>query len=67
MVKIKFKILTRNQVLVDKLVIAAKDFDSAKIKLERMYPHCEIVEFQEDLSAANKISFDEILDLITKD
>ena len=67
MVKFKFKILTRNQVVVDKLVIAAKDFDGAKIKLERMYPHCEIVEFQEDLSNANKASFDEILDLITKD
>ena len=67
MVKFKFKILTRNQVVVDKLVIAARDFDGAKIKLERMYPYCEIVEFQEDLSNANKASFDEILDLITKD
>jgi len=66
MVKFKFKILTRNQVLVDKLVIAANDFDSAKMKLERMYPYCEIVESIEDSSAFDKVTFDEILDLITK-
>jgi hypothetical protein len=66
MVKFKFKILTRNHVLVDKLVIGAKDFDGARIKLERMYPYCEIVESQEEFSNSNKASFDEILDLITK-
>jgi hypothetical protein len=66
MVKFKFKILTRNHVLVDKLVIGAKDFDGAKIKLEKMYPYCEIVESQEELSNSNKASFDEILDIITK-
>lgn len=66
MVKFKFKILTRNHVMVDKLVIGAKDFDGARIKLEKMYPYCEIVESQEDLSNANKANFDEILDLITK-
>jgi hypothetical protein len=66
MVKFKFKIFTRNRVLVDKLVIGAKDFDGARIKLEKMYPHCEIVESQEDFSNSHKASFDEILDLITK-
>jgi hypothetical protein len=66
MVKFKFKILTRNHVLVDKLVIGAQDFDGARIKLERMYPYCEIVESQEEFSNSNKASFDEILDLITK-
>ena len=32
---VKFKILTRNHVFVDKLVIGAKDFDGTRIKLCR--------------------------------
>jgi hypothetical protein len=67
MIKYKFKIMTRNQIAVDKLMIAGSDFESAKVKLEKMYPHCEILEYQAEQSATKKASFDDILDLITKD
>ena len=58
--------MTRNQIVVDKLVVAGEDFEIVKNKLERMYPHCEILDHQMETAITNKASFDEILDLITK-
>jgi hypothetical protein len=43
-VKYRFRIRTRQGLLVNKLVIQARTPEDAERKLRQMYPHCEIIE-----------------------
>ncbi|MBX6393726.1 MAG: hypothetical protein IRY96_09635 [Burkholderiales bacterium] len=43
-IKYRFRIRTRQGLLVDKLAIHGRDQADAERKLRQMYPHCEILE-----------------------
>ncbi len=65
--KYKFKIVTRNNIVIDKLVIAGIDFENARSKLDQMYRYCEVTEWSiEDNLKQDSTDFDKVLDLITR-
>lgn len=63
--KYTFKLLTKNGLIVDQVVIIATDLDDAKRKLGIKYHLCEILDYQVEESVVKAASFDEILDLIS--
>ena len=65
--KYKFKIKTRNQVVVEKVAISAEDFKDAQKRLEKMYHQCEIVSYEVESAPPPRLGFDEILDVITQE
>ncbi len=58
--------MTRNNIVIDKLVIAGVDFDNARNKLDQMYKYCEVIEWKIEDNAKYETDFDKVLDLITK-
>ena len=67
MQKYQFKIKTNNRVVVENINIISTDQKSAEIRLAQMYLRYEILECQEMESTKRElISFDEIIDLISK-
>jgi hypothetical protein len=54
--KFKFRIRTRNGLLVDKLVIHGQSLADAERKLRQMYPRCEIVEPADQTGVARMLA-----------
>lgn len=67
MKKFRFKIMTRNNIVIEKIVIAAIDLENAKKKLDQMYRFCDVIECStlEDIKQG-LTDFDKVIDLITK-
>jgi len=66
-VKFRFKIVTRNNFIVDKLIISSVDLEGAQRKLEQMYRYCQVLECEPIEEYAQELSFDKVLDLVTRD
>jgi hypothetical protein len=67
MKKYRFKIMTRNNIVIEKITIAGIDFESAQKKLNQMYRHCDVIEwFIEENTKQGSTDFDKIIDLIIK-
>lgn len=66
--KYGFKIRTRSGMVVERLAIHAKDEAEATRKLERMYPHCRILECIPPRAGAVAAapSFEEVVALVAK-
>lgn len=68
MTKFEFAIRTRGGQRVDRIVIQARDRESAEGRLRQMYLHCEILECRESPVDLRQESLDVegIINLITK-
>ncbi|MEJ5210621.1 MAG: hypothetical protein WHV61_04215 [Burkholderiales bacterium] len=68
MTKFEFAIRTRGGQRVDRIVIQARDRESAERRLRQMYLHCEILECRESPVDLRQESLDVegIINLITK-
>jgi hypothetical protein len=66
--KFGFKIRTRNGLIVDNLLIQARDQDDAEHRLRQMYMQCEILETRviEREAQADSTDLDGIISLISK-
>ena len=66
--KFGFKIRTRNGLIVDNLLIQARDHDDAEQRLRQMYMQCEILETRviEPAAQAESTYLDGIISLISK-
>jgi predicted Zn-ribbon and HTH transcriptional regulator len=64
--KYTFKILAKNNQIIDDVEISASDLDDAKRKLLIMHHRCEILNYEVESSLINHANFDEILELISK-
>ncbi len=65
--KFGFRIRAQNGALIDHLIIQAADASSAREKLMRMYPHCEILASWTEngsLPGPSGKSFEDIADII---
>lgn len=57
MIKFGFKIKTRGGMVVDNLMVAARDRGEAERKVTQIYHHCEILECQELQQAVKEDGF----------
>ena len=66
--KFGFKIKTRNGLIVDNLLIQARDQEDAEQRLRQMYIQCEILESRvtEPEAQADSTDLDGIISLISK-
>jgi hypothetical protein len=65
--KYGFRIKTRTGMVVDRLAIHGRDEAEATRKLERMYPHCRVLECVPPRgTAAAGHSFEDVIALIAK-
>ena len=58
MVKFGFKIKTRGGMVVDNLLVTARDRADAEQKLNQIYQRCEIIECHEQRQAVKEEGFD---------
>jgi hypothetical protein len=66
MPKFKFKIKTRNNIVVDNLMIIATDYQSAEIRLSKMYRFYELLDATEIEGNDKSITFEDIIDIVAK-
>ena len=66
--KFGFKIKTRNGLIVDNLLLQARDQEEAERRLRQMYMGCEILEMRvvEPEAQADSTDLDGIISLISK-
>ena len=63
--KFRFKIRSRVGFLIDRVVVSAPSEKEALVRLNQIYPNCQVLEvFHESLQAPTD-SFEHIVDLIT--
>ena len=69
MVKFGFRIKTRGGMIVDSLMIAARDRAEAERKVNQIYHHCEILDCHEQQPAIREdgFSLDSAINLIGKE
>ena len=67
--KFSFRIRTRSGTPVENLMIQALDQAQAELRLQQMYPYCEIVECREltAMPRDESASLDSIISLISRD
>jgi len=68
MTKFGFRIKTRGGMMVDNLMVAARDRAEAERKVTQIYHHCEILECRELQEAVKEEGFDleSAINLISK-
>ena len=68
MIKFGFKIKTRGGMVVDSLMIAARDRAQAEAKVIQIYHHCEILECHElrPMVKEDGIDLENVINLIGK-
>ena len=67
MSKFSYQIRCRNGALVDNLLINGDAEQSARKKLEQMYPHCEVLNWHEVATEfGHSSTYEDVLDLINK-
>jgi hypothetical protein len=65
--KFGFRIRTRTGMVVDRLAIHGRDAAEATRKLERMYPHCRVLEcVGPSMVKVAEPSFEDVVALLTK-
>ena len=69
MYKFGIKIRTKNGLLVEKLIVHARDKTEAEEKIKKVYMHCEIIECREQGASGSKDNpeLDNIFSLISKE
>ena len=67
MAKYAYQIRSRHGVVVDHLQIYGRDEAEARLKLQKMYTHCEILDWRvlPDVKAVAS-NYEDILDLLVK-
>lgn len=66
MPKFKFKIKTRNNIVVDNLMIIAADYQSAELRLSKMYRFYELLDATEVEGNDKSVTFEDIIDIVAK-
>jgi hypothetical protein len=66
-VKYVYQIRSRNGVVVNNLQIYGRTEAEAREKLMQMYTHCEILEYTMAAEHYASSSYEEVLDVITKE
>ncbi len=68
MIKFGFKIKTRGGMVVENLIVAARDRAEAERKITQMYMHCEILECRQIQTATrdDTTDLDGIISLISR-
>ena len=71
MLKFGFKIKTRGGMVVDNLLVSARDRDEAERKILQIYHHCEILDCHETQQAlkddSQGLNFETAISLISKE
>lgn len=69
MIKFGFKIKTRSGMVVDNLMVAARDRAEAERKVTQIYHHCEILDCQELQQTVKEdgMSLESVISLIGKE
>jgi len=69
MVKFGFKIKTRGGMVVDNLMVTARDRDEAERKVNQIYQRCEILECQEMQQSIKEenLNLENVISLIGKE
>ena len=69
MTKFGFKIKTRGGMVIDNLVVAARDRAEAERKITQIYHHCEILDCQELQQTVKEeaITLESVITLIAKE
>jgi hypothetical protein len=67
--KFSFRIRTRSGTPVENLMIQAADQAQAELRLQQMYPYCEILECREltAMPRDESVSLDSIISIISRD
>jgi len=71
MLKFGFRIKTRGGMVVDNLLVSARDRDEAERKITQIYHHCEILDCHEAQQALKEdsqgLSFENAITLISRE